>query len=464
MKMNKISTALVGLGLVSAASVAHANTVVYLTGSTAARALIYNLMTTTNLLFNPHANVVAGTNANNSNQIVYEGTISGIPGTTDISCDFTGSEAGIASVANQNLTQDIPLNPNDAGTGTDSSTYPLPGVGTAAAFFQPNGSGGWTAAGALPGGTFPDLSMADTSQAVSRTPNTGSTALVDYGKVGTVPFTLMKGANSGPDSSWTDIINITTAAMNQALADNGALTANYITGNSGDTDPVAVCGRNFGSGTRVNTLLNAASYSLSAAVGQYGFNCGYPTNAATVGTLTFGSTNGPGTGPATTFVAVGAPFASGGSIIAVGNDGFDSGGAVGQNMNVDGNGSGIVLLGYLGISDAQKAVTDGNGGTAGGNGVALQFNGAYESDSGVENGSYAYWGYEHLLGQHGQLPGSNGGLVGTKMSAALISYLNTYSGTAASGNFSSNPSGQHLLIGNANMAVSRSADFGFPTQ
>ena len=36
MKLNKITTALVGLGLVSAASVAQANTYIYLTGSTAA--------------------------------------------------------------------------------------------------------------------------------------------------------------------------------------------------------------------------------------------------------------------------------------------------------------------------------------------------------------------------------------------------------------------------------------------
>ncbi|HEY1786646.1 MAG TPA: hypothetical protein VGJ73_00755 [Verrucomicrobiae bacterium] len=462
--MNKITAALVSTGLVSVASVAQANTVIYLTGSTAARAYIYSMMTGTSDLFSSPASVVAGTNANSSNQIVYEGTITGVSGTVDISCDFTGSEAGIASTAGQPLSQDIPNDPNQTGSGADLSTYPLPGVGAASAFFQPNGSGGWTAASSLPGGTLPDLSMADTSQAVSRTPQS-SFPLHDYGVVGIVPFTAMKGYEATPDSSWNDCVNITTAGLNQALALGGFLTANYLTGNPNDSDAVAVVGRNFGSGTRVNTFLNAAAYPLLTTVGQYGWNSGYPVTGGVgaQGTLTFAGLNGSGTGSGATFATVSTPYASGGTIVSVGNDGYDSGGGVGQNMNVDGTGSGVLTVGYLGISDAQKAITDGNGGTAGGDGVPLMFNGVYESDANVENGSFPWWGQEHLLGQQSEF---TGGTVQATVGGDLASAIKTYIGTkgTATGDILSNAAGQSLLVPQSKMSVSRSLDYGYPVQ
>lgn len=452
MKLNKVTAALVGLGVVSLAGAAQANTVIYLTGSTAGRATIFALCTQTNLLFNPHATVVAGTSANSSNQIVYEGSIAGISGTVDLSCDFTGSEAGIASVAGQNLTQSLPKDPNGSGP------YTLPGVGSSASFFQPNGSGGWTAAAALPGGTFPDLSMADTSQAVSITPNSGSTALVDYGVVGIVPFTFMKGFQTGSDPVYARVSNVTTAALNQALTDGNLLNAFFFTGNTNDlTEGVDIIGRNEGSGTRVNTLLNAASYGVGTSVNQYALNSGYPsTPAAAQGVLTFGAINGT----ASTYAS---PFSQAVVEVAVGNDGFDSGGGVGSDMNVNSAGLGSIPIGYLGISDAQKAVTDGNGGTAGGNGVPLSFNGVYESDSAVESGQYTYWGQEHVLGSHGQSPSSNPGIVGTSLASTLLSFEGAVDGQAT-GNISTSPAAQSPLIAPASMFVSRSADAGFPQQ
>lgn len=471
MKINKITAALAGLGVVSLAGVVHANTTIYLTGSTAARAYIYAMATTTSDLFSSPATVVAGVNANSSNQIVFEGSISGVSGTVDLSCDFTGSEAGIASVAGQNLTQDIPNNPNLAGTGTDQSTYPLPGVNAAAAFFQPNGIGGWNNPAALPGGTFPDLTMADTSQAVSRTPNTGATQLHDYGAVGAVPFTFAKGFETGADSSWTHCVNITTAQINQALSANGALLASYLTGQSGDTDPVVIVGRNFGSGTRVNTFLNAAAYPLLTTVGQYAWNAGYPVTggAGPEGTLTFGMVNGPGTGLSATSNGVANPFAPGGALVSVGNDGWDGGGNVQACLNVDGNptasiaanGTPVLMIGYVGISDAQNALGNKKGGA--GDAVALTFNGVYESDANVENGSYPYWGQEHLLGSAAAFTGgTTASSVGTKLDAAITSFIGTVG--SATGDINSNPSGQSLLVPFTKMNVSRTSDSGYPTQ
>lgn len=453
MQLNKVTTALVGLGLVSVASLAQANTVIYITGSTAARSTIYNLCTTTNLVFTGKATVVEPTSgaSGSSNQIVYEGTVAGISGTVDLSCDFTGSEAGIASVAGQNLQQNLPDDPNGSGP------YNLPGVGSLASFYQPNGSGGWNAPTSLPSGTHPDLSMADTSQAVSITPASGSTALVSYGVVGIIPFTFVKGYEKTPDAAYGRVNNITTAAFNQALAEGNVLNAYFITGNTNDsTDGIDIVGRNEGSGTRVNTLLNAGQYGVGTSVNQYAFNSGYPSTSGNQGVLTFGAINGT----ASTYTS---PYSQTVVEVAVGNDGFDSGGGVGECMDVDSTGLGSIPIGYLGISDAQKAVTDGNGGSVGGDAIPLTFNGVYESDSAVESGQYTYWGQEHLLGQNGQSPSSNAGILGTSIAAGLTSYENSVDGQAT-GNFSTNPLGQSLIIPLSLMDVSRSTDAGFPTQ
>jgi hypothetical protein len=465
MKINKVTAALIGMGIISAASVAQAQstTTIYLTGSTAARTYIYNMLTGTPDLGGAEWSVVEPTSgaSGSSNQIVYEGTISGT--TYYLSCDFTGSEAGIASVANQNLTQDIPLDPNDAGTGTDSSTYSLPGVGSAAAFYQYVG-GSWQAPASLPSGTYPDLTMADTSQAVSRTPDSGSTKLYDYGTVGVVPFTFMKGYEKSPDSSYNDCSNITENAINQALSSGGFDTASYLTGNSADTDYMSVVGRNFGSGTHVNTFLNAAGLGVGATVGQYAWNSGYPTT--TPGTLTFGGFN-TGSGASTTWTTntFAVDYASGGTLLSVGNDGFDSGGGVGENMNVDASNSGNLIIGYLGISDAQKALTNGNGGTyGGGDAVPLAYNGVYESDAAVESGAYPYWGTEHLLGQSSEESnGSYQSVVGGKLDTAIITYIDGEGN--ATGNIVNNGASQSLLVPWEKMNANRSGlDYGIPSQ
>jgi hypothetical protein len=132
------------------------------------------------------------------------------------------------------------------------------------------------------------------------------------------------------------------------------------------------------------------------------------------------------------------------------------------------NGYAALTIGYLGISDAQKAVTNGNGGTvAGGDAVPLEYNGVYESDVAVENGSYPYWGSEHLLGQviehtDNTLPAQ----VGAKLDSAIITYIGTKG--SASGNISTAAASQSLLVPWSKMNVVRGSkttpnDSGFPT-
>ena len=438
MKNKQITSALVALGLVSLASAANANTVIYLTGSTAARAIIYSACTTSGQVFTGASTVVSANNSSGASQIVYEGTISGISGTVDIDCAFTGSEAGIAAVAGQNDTTEPAL-----GQNVNGGTFNLPGIPPS---FLTEASN-WTTASTLPiagGVSVPDLTMADTSQAVSLTP-ISTAALHSFGIVGVVPFTFMKGYEKTPDPTWTNVVNVATSVFNTFVA--GANTGNFFTGNTNDvTEGIFIVGRNKGSGTRVNALLNAAQYPVNNSVDQYGY-ASYPTGS---GTLTFSGS-----------------YAAGQSLFEAGNDGFDSGGGVQSTLNVDSSGQTQVLVGYLGISDAAHAEADNNTGPGGsgsatGSGPAsyLTFNGVWESDAAVENGAYTFWGSEHLYGVPS--PSATDTTVGTKLASGVEANLLANDGRAA-GAVGPTYSAQSILIPTSLMNVSRSdLDSGFP--
>jgi hypothetical protein len=452
MKINKLTSALVALGFLSLAGVAQAsNPVVYITGSTAFRAVIYSACKAAgNNIFTNAATVVSGTDSSGANNIVYEGVanIGGTYTTIDLDCTWTGSEAGIAAVAGQPLTQVIN---NSLFNGGVAISKGLPGV-PATFLVGP----AWTTLQALPiagGVSTPDLAMADSSQAVSQTPK-ATYNLVDYGVVGIVPFTFAKGYNSTPTSpaAWAHLTNVTTAAINQNLSVGDLYDANHYTGVIGDTNyGVAVVGRNLGSGTRVNFLLNAAQYGLNTPVIQQGFDCTYTT----AGVLTFN--NGYGSGQPMQYY---------------GNDGFDSGGSVQKELNINGSGSFDVLIGYLGIPDSVTAVT--NTPSGGGAATALSFNGFYESDANIINGNYAYWGQEHLLGSIGQSSTSTAGYFAANIVSGLASYMASAHLGTATGDFStlgagpmgsgSGQLGQSWALPKALMQVHRTADYGFPVQ
>jgi hypothetical protein len=440
MKNNKITSALVALGLVSLASAANANTVIYLTGSTAARAIIYSACTTSGEVFTGAGTVVSANNSSGASQIVFEGSISGISGTVDIDASYTGSEAGIAAVAGQNDTTETAL-----GQNVNGGTYNLPGIPPS---FLTQASG-WTTASTLPiagGVSVPDLTMADTSQAVSLTPTTVE-ALHSFGIVGVVPFTFMKGYEKTPDSTWTNVVNVATPVFSSFVGT--ANTANYFTGNTNDVnDSVVIVGRNKGSGTRVNALLSAGEYPVGTSVDQWAY-ASYPAGS---GTLTFSGS-----------------YAAGQALNEVGNDGFDSGGGVQSVMNVDSTGQGAVLVGYLGISDAAHAEADNNTGPGGsgsatGSGDAsyLTFNGVWESDAAVENGAYTFWGSEHLYGVASPSPTDT--TVGTKLASGIAANLVANRDGLAPGAVGPTYSAQSILIPTSLMNVTRGGlDNGYPT-
>ena len=393
MKSNKLTAALIALGVLSLAGAANANSVVYLTGSTACRGNIFAAAVPGKIFDSGYPVTIFPAGATSSSGLIcYEGKIGGV--VTDLNCSWTGSEAGIAAVAGQTLQQNI-----DTGSGIQS--YDIPGVPPK--FLNPNsgfGAGSQDFLANIAGApAYPDIAMADTSQAVSRTPES-LYPLVDYGTVGIITFSVMKCYQSTHSDAYNNINNVTTAQMNQLLG--GALKANIVTGVSTDNDEyIGVVGRNFGSGTRANTFLNF-QYGLTTPVHQYVYGASlsavYPPTPQP-GVLTF-------TGS----------YAANQGMLDIADDGFDSGGSVKSTLNVDNAGSPLILLGYAGYGDAKGAYdfTTSPGGRA----VFLPFNGVYLGDAEVINGSYSFWGQEHVLGSVGQSPSSQAGITAAAVKSA----------------------------------------------
>jgi len=398
-----IAAALLAAGVISAQAASYT---VYLTGSTAFRGIIYSTLTSPGTVLNSPSVLPSGTGSG-AGSVVFEGTLVGSGDSYTIVASWTGSEAGIASTVGTTISQSLPLDPNGAGP------YNLPGAPVTGFLAPP-----YTSATTFSSGIAPDLTMADTSQAVSLTK---SPALTPFGIVGIVTFEWLKGKNSAPDSSWTDLNNVTHPQILFALA--GTQPASFFTGKAADSDVVAVVGRNKGSGTRVNCLLDDA-YGVNTAVDQYAANSSYP--GATPGALTFG--------------AIGMAV-----FTEVGNDGFDSGSGVANSLQCDLNGTGGLLIGYAGLSDASTAIAGGA--------KALTLNGVAESNGAIEYGEYSYWGHENMYGSVTLNPGVNAFANALKTGIATYMTANGYGSVAAN---------QDIAIPTAAMHATKTGDTGYP--
>jgi len=437
MKLNKLTLALVAGGIISLASAAQAQTIIYVTGSTAARQAVFNSLTAVGQVFaaGPTGKYPAAETGSDANWAV-EGNVPGL-GDVIYNCAWTGSEAGIAAVAGQSLTQSLPNDPNGAGPYALPGT-PLPSFLTGATLAAMTGATAVHSA---------DLSMADTSQTVSRTPISVAN-LHPFGIAGVITFTYMKGYDSAPDAASGRLTNVPVNAAynNLVLGDN--FNANNYTGNTADvSDGVAMVGRNFGSGTRANELLNGALYPIRGTVIQYAFGSAaqcYP--AATPGVLTFSGS-----------------YAANQNLFNVGNDGFDSGKGVRQTMQTDWNttGNAIIGIGFMGISDAKSAATAADEPTHTHTATYLTYDGVYESDAAVISGAYPIWGTEWLYGQV------------TPSAAALTAGAALLSGVQANvAAIGLQPAGHDIrnndssyILPTSVMQVTRShGDSGFPTQ
>lgn len=375
MKINsKFCLALLAASVAASAS---ADNVVYLTGSSAFRSTVYNALnssagTNAGGVFDTGPDGVAtfgGSSASGANYMLFHGTIAGTA--TFVDCVWSGSEAGIASACGVSLQ-------NQDRTGAN-----IPLSGSPATWLKADGTityGPWSSsnptAGQLEASSHQaDLSQADTSQAVSLTPfvaNT-STALKDYGKQGVVTFTWVKNVNSTPLTDWSTLSNITLPQVYNLLS-KGYQPVAYFTGNVSQTNTtVYLVGRNKGSGTRANTLVDHSYGPTTKTVQQFSIGGGVQPGDMTTG-LNLQYEN---------------------------NNGYESGGGVAAALGIDGScqqqdiftGKPYwVAVGYLGCGDAVKS-----GLTVANNWLTLD--GVLESNGAIIEGQYYFWGYEHLFGR-----------------------------------------------------------------
>lgn len=460
------TAALAALGLITQAH--GAANVVYMTGSTAFRGNVNTLLATSGAVFDATPDITYYGNATSSKAtyVLFHGNINSSE--TYISCFWTGSEAGIACVAGNTTT-------------TLNDGAPLAGV--PATFLAPSETAnppGNSGAG-LPSGselnsspTQADIAFADTSQAVSLTKPIGNNALTSEGIIGIVPFIWEKGQVNKSDGAWTRFVNLSHTQINELLA-NGTRTADFINaaspGGSADFDhTVYLFGRNKGSGTRANELLDAG-YSINAPVVQYQANSTVGANPASglyglyyVGTGAYAIAPIPNVSDGNTDVS---------------DNGYESGGdvqkalvqanapATGYKPSFAGNdGNSALTVGMLGLSDAGVPSSGSIGAQSGSTTPQyLTLDGEVESDGAIESGTYTAWGHEHVYAQH-TISNPEVAVVVPKLFQQLKTQLeNNDSVTGNGDNLKADPSTLHSTgILGFYMFADRSgqADSGFP--
>jgi len=248
------------------------------------------------------------------------------------------------------------------------------GVGTLSNPGLPNA--GFVTAANLPGATttFPkidgttggftgtgDLTLSDTSQAVSLTKPPAHPALHDYGVVGVVTFAWVKGKNSTPlsgdpgDAAWNRLVNVTQPEMLIGLA--STVNANFLTGNAADNAvPVALFGRNAGSGTRREHVVG---HPIRCRHVRQSIRLNSTYSGSGVLTYKVINNDQPNTYPSVaSSLGNQSDYTTTPNFVSVNNDGYESGGGVSQCLSCDSSGAEVITLGYLGLSDA-KAARDG---------------------------------------------------------------------------------------------------------
>jgi len=362
MKINK--TILVAALAVSVATIANAE--IYLTGSTAARAAVYACMTNPGSVFSS-APIVTGYGAAGAGDsyVAFYGTLVG-GGTETINCHWSGSEAGIG----------------DVGTPGKTESFIADSLISSSASSDTAGNPGSTQTAQV------DLCLADNAQAYSPAGKALDGGNLTGTKIGIVPFKWVR--NNG---LWTGG-NITDSQIRAALT--GGIKMSVLTGNSTDTSYVYVAGRDASSGTRVNAF-GESGFGINQAPAQIELSGG-------------------------SMVALGS---SHGVSFYIGNYGQSSGGTLANSLGTSTAGStdqvksgtGFSAIAYLGISDANTAITAGA--------TLLTYNGIAYSSAAVIEGQYTFWGNEYVY----ENPGYSG--EDSNVGAVYSSLINGTTGVTA---------------------------------
>jgi len=424
MKKNLLMGALAALTIASASA-----ETIYITGSTAFRSAANQ--TLLNLY---GANIMATdkstTTDNSAGNLLFTNCDVGGGNIVDVAVAWSGSEAGIQTVACGTNNKTLPFFDKAKITALGGS---FPKVSLA------GGSMSTLATNANTSLAKGSVAFSDTYQGASIFTGTASdgafyNVLQDV-VVGVIPFTFV----ANRDCPYTDI---TTSIFND-IASKGYTYGSLFTGTAADTNVKCwLLGRNPDSGTRVTTFA-VGKFGIKSTVAQVGLTAGSGT-ITTIAKSTGGNING--------------------LAIAAGNNGESSGGTLCNFMTnvcaanvtttawaVARGSSGNYIIGYSGASDAAGTYASGL--------KYLTFNGVkgrcYNSstktvlDEGYTNvitGKYPFWSYSHVMWD-------------TAYATAAASNVVT----ALTNAITTNSSSSSLLAPNINlsdMQVKRTADAG----
>ena len=287
--------------------------VLTLTGSTAFRSVVTNRVFN---LFQSNATFYA----KDSSTFVYSGTMPSVfPSATNktikIHMSFSGSATGMQAVQNQTLMTVIDPNTGASGYTTNTSAA--------------------------------DVALSDVFPS-SATPPISDNAFAQRDIVGVVPFVFVKN-NTG--STLAGVTGITRDQAYLLMSASGLMPASFLGGSS--ANPVLLCGRDSGSGTRITTERCIGFFSIPTMATNNG-----------IGGLTNGTASGPSVG-------------------------YNSGGTLAKQIATN-----DAVIGYLGLSD-YSTITNNSAA------AALAYDGVPYTSTNVLTGKYAIWGYEHVCSKSG---------------------------------------------------------------
>ena len=361
-----LAASMLALSVATLAS-ASAVTQIRITGSTAFRkathAAIINILNSPTAAWSGTASNVSGVSS-----AVFAGTLKSGPSAGQsvvFQVTWAGSTGGIQTVAQQSPV----LTKAWLTTANTMSSISLSGTSVSPTF------NGGTANATITETQPADVAMSDTFQGSSIFTGAGYATLVDS-VVGVVPFRWVRsnaatnnGLTTSSNSSFASITNMTT--LNAINLLNGGLPLSQFTGNPADSGiAVEVMGRDEDSGTRLVSFAEPGFGPQSTPL-QYETTVGTGTLANVITALNPFHAN--------TVLGISFP---------IGHSGYSGGGALVTELNraIDPSLS-TFTIGYLGRSDALTVT----------NGASLTYNGVAETSANIQNGTYTFWSYEHLM-------------------------------------------------------------------
>ena len=392
--MKTLKITLASLLALAFTNLASAQTVLHVTGSTAFRAA--TLVAISEILQPGYqvAYVASSSEAySKANMVLFTGTTTtgvsvviktaffgSIGGVCNVAGGLTIGPGGTAYTDGQTIGWLSTTNPTSTGTVTFSNgTYTVSGgtqIASASAVFDSP--------------ALADVTMSDSFQASA--PAAYQTPKLDGKIVGVVPFVWV--IDPGTTKSAGTVANLTSA--NAIKAFEGKLLLSNLSGNTADKGVnVYLTGRDQDSGTRVGAIADTG-YKNKGGIYRDVLQYQPLFNGATTPTVppptppTGGQTTGAALWPATSSVdSVPSPL---------GDSGYNSGSLVGAAL-AETNAYTNWILGYVGLNDGVTALGNANNFVLEFNGGSLTYNSgtATWDVSGVEGGTYTFWGYEHFL-------------------------------------------------------------------